>query len=426
MKKNEHHIFETLKKITLSREERALLETRLAEHRAFAPLPEDAPEEKQALSSFPLFFRRVRFAPALAAFLIAAVAGGGTALAAERALPGDPLYGFKTELNERARLALTLSAEARAEGNAWRAERRLEEARALAERGRLTEERKERLEENFSEHAARAGARVALIAEDDPALASELATKFEASLSAHEAILAARGTDPEGRVRVSLRSAIALFAKERRLATARILEKPGAEERSGGAVQMFSVEVAPDENGTEIHIKSATLSAPTLQDDAAERDALPALEEDTGAQKEAAERLRESASDALLKTKREYARRAERLSAERRARVEAEIMRVDAYFNLAETHRASGEYRRAFIEFQSILSAMNSLAVLVKNAATEEGGIESPFILDIDITKPVPALPPEGVPAATTGDEGEAGTGESGDETPPVPLRRDI
>ena len=72
------------------------------------------------------------------ALIFLCVLGGGTAYAAERALPGDLLYPVKIHLNESAREALALSALAEAELQASLAERRAEEAEELAVRGELS------------------------------------------------------------------------------------------------------------------------------------------------------------------------------------------------------------------------------------------------------------------------------------------------
>ncbi len=127
------------------------------------------------------------------AFLVAALVallGGGTSLAAENALPGEALYGLKTEVNERVVSAFSLGDAAKVEWEARRAERRLEEVAALAVKGTLTGDISARVETNFKAHAERVQDRIeTLKANGDTDKAAELASRFEASLRAHDRIL---------------------------------------------------------------------------------------------------------------------------------------------------------------------------------------------------------------------------------------------
>lgn len=127
------------------------------------------------------------------AFLIAAIVallGGGTSVAAENALPGEALYAMKTEVNERVVSALSFGKDAKAEWEARRAERRLEEVATLANEGELKTDVSVRIRANFKAHADRVQARVeALTAAGDTDKAADLASRFEGSLRAHDRIL---------------------------------------------------------------------------------------------------------------------------------------------------------------------------------------------------------------------------------------------
>lgn len=81
---------------------------------------------------------------------------GGTALAAEGALPGDALYAWKTKVNEPARLAFLPTPIARAEWSMELMTRRLNEAEKLAADGRLTNETHVFLEDRLNEEWQRA------------------------------------------------------------------------------------------------------------------------------------------------------------------------------------------------------------------------------------------------------------------------------
>lgn len=116
--------------------------------------------------------------------------GGGVSLAAEQALPGDALYTVKIRVNEEVREALSLSAQDKADWETRRAERRLEEAEQLAVEGRLDEEVRGHIEEQFREHAEKVRERVKKFQEDkDLDSAVEVSARLEVSLRAHEYIL---------------------------------------------------------------------------------------------------------------------------------------------------------------------------------------------------------------------------------------------
>lgn len=83
---------------------------------------------------------------------------GGTAWAAEGALPGDALYVWKTKVNEPARLAVLPTPVARAEWSVELISRRLGEAEALASNGKLDENTQALLEEKLNQERDRADA----------------------------------------------------------------------------------------------------------------------------------------------------------------------------------------------------------------------------------------------------------------------------
>ena len=72
-----------------------------------------------------------------ALIIVILVAGGGTSLAAEQSLPGEPLYAVKVGLNEPVRGWLVFNDQARADWQAERVARRLQEMSALEKAGRL-------------------------------------------------------------------------------------------------------------------------------------------------------------------------------------------------------------------------------------------------------------------------------------------------
>lgn len=138
-------------------------------------------------NSFSLFFMR-HSAPALVAVLI--VVGGGTAAAAEGALPGDILYPVKVHVNEEMRATLATTPKAKADWQVSRAERRLEEAATLALSGKLDDVTRAELDTNLDAHVKLANEnRMQLEDDNDAAAASEVDTNIHAVLIARENIL---------------------------------------------------------------------------------------------------------------------------------------------------------------------------------------------------------------------------------------------
>lgn len=87
--------------------------------------------------------------------LIIAVSGGSIAYAAKGSLPGEFLYDIKVSVLEEVPVLLSFSYESKAKWEALRAERRLEEAEALAVTGTLDAEAARKIAEDFSYHVAR-------------------------------------------------------------------------------------------------------------------------------------------------------------------------------------------------------------------------------------------------------------------------------
>ena len=146
-----------------------------------APVPGPLP----GVSSF--FMRHSM--PAFAAVFVLVI-GGGTAAAAEGALPGDILYPVKVHVNEEMRATLATTPKAKADWQVSRAERRLEEAATLALSGKLDDVTRAELDTNLDAHVKVATEnRIQLEDENEAADASEVDTNIQAVLIARENIL---------------------------------------------------------------------------------------------------------------------------------------------------------------------------------------------------------------------------------------------
>lgn len=179
--------FEQLKKdareVRLSKGERETM--RRAIERAFPPLV----KSPIRVTPSPFLFLSPAFVSPLAFVLILALVGGGTAYAAESAVPGDALYSIKVNVNEKITEALATSIETKAAAHAKFAERRLREAEVLAERGALTAKTKEEIEMRLDHHAEEIDIVVAEVGRENPGAAEELSSRLGSLLEAHSVLI---------------------------------------------------------------------------------------------------------------------------------------------------------------------------------------------------------------------------------------------
>jgi hypothetical protein len=129
------------------------------------------------------------------ALAVLVVGAGGTAYAADSALPGDALYAVKVSVNEPAAGALAVTPAAKAAHQADVATERLAEAQALAEDGRLTASTSAMLALAFAEHAQAAENAAGVAAADDPDAAASISAEFSASVASRGQAILAAGTD---------------------------------------------------------------------------------------------------------------------------------------------------------------------------------------------------------------------------------------
>lgn len=124
------------------------------------------------------------------------IAGGGTAAAAQGAVPGDMLYPVKIHVNENVRSAAAIGANAEARLQAELLAERVEEAEALAARGELDSETEARvLAQADTAHEASLQA--------DADVAAEIETIILASVGAELAALSSDGIDVANRLVVA-------------------------------------------------------------------------------------------------------------------------------------------------------------------------------------------------------------------------------
>lgn len=173
----------------LSDAERARMRSMLQEYAAMKPAREGAgaPRIQSAYGWF-VMIRQPLYA-ALAVVFTLSASLGGVAYAAEGSLPGDALYGVKVSVTEPLRVALAGNAKEEAALEMSFAERRLTEAAALANEGRLTPQAETALTANFNAHTEAA---TEAVAKADTATDAEIATaSFADRLAAYTNVLSA-------------------------------------------------------------------------------------------------------------------------------------------------------------------------------------------------------------------------------------------
>ncbi len=171
--------------------ERRDLRDRVVAYMEYHPLPDQFKQKrtsrKAAPSSYtfltePFFAFRLRARYVQSAALLGAIfLIVGVPVLAERALPGDVLYPMKVRVNEEVRASLALSPYAKVEWEASRLERRLSEARLLAQSGRLTEEVEREVAASITRHSAAAQRTILALREtntDEAALAEIVFASF--------------------------------------------------------------------------------------------------------------------------------------------------------------------------------------------------------------------------------------------------------
>jgi hypothetical protein len=131
--------------------------------------------------------------------IIILIFGGGTSLAAEKALPGDFLYPVKVNINEEARGLVSFSTKDQAAWKIRQVERRLLDGEKLIIQQRFTDEVRRDLEIRFDEQAAEFFNQTARLAtQNNLGDVIELQSNFEATLRAHDDVLRQLGSSEEG------------------------------------------------------------------------------------------------------------------------------------------------------------------------------------------------------------------------------------
>jgi hypothetical protein len=275
--KLEEKLYKLGQSIGLTFDEREAMRARL--------LSKIAISEREALSPFsPMFYWRLvmQMKPQyVSVALLVILVIGGVSTAAEKALPGEPLYQVKTSVNENVLGLFAFTPQSKAQLHTELAVRRLEEVEKLAISGKLDATTTAAAEVKIDSNLAVIKDSVKQLETDNNSLAAaDTSSKAESSLKVHEAIL---GTLVDGNAVVN-DSVQDMAAKVSIQATALSLDRAGIDSRSGsttlsidvllveqksaqGAIAFLqaalSTSTAPSSVADDIQIVSSTLTTST-------------------------------------------------------------------------------------------------------------------------------------------------------------------
>lgn len=182
-------------KVSLKASERRELRERILSYMEYHPLPKQAARiipkrldgiQSEPYTAFHFSFRStyVRIAAGVFVLILLVVP-----FAAERSMPGDALYLVKTGFNESVQGSLTTSPYKKIEFETKLMERRIAEARVLADEGKLTEEVKTQIAGTVKEHADAVQSGIAALRTKDADGAAIAGIGFNASLEVQSAVL---------------------------------------------------------------------------------------------------------------------------------------------------------------------------------------------------------------------------------------------
>lgn len=171
--------------VRLQKKEKLLMRERLLAHVSKASLSSQKPILSPWFGLFNFHYARVMPIALITLLFV----GGGVSFAAQGALPGDFLYPIKVNINEKVEAGLSFSEVAKAKLEVKLAGRRLEEAEKLASENKLDAQTSADIEVRFKAHAVKADEKINKISDSEASAALNVASRFEASLKAHEAVL---------------------------------------------------------------------------------------------------------------------------------------------------------------------------------------------------------------------------------------------
>lgn len=191
------NIIKAVKNIKLTEDEKFLMRKNLLAN--FAPAEIEEYQDVRGFKNTRLYYfmtngYRYKFAPAMILLIVLA---GGTSAFAEKALPGDFLYGIKIFVNESVGEVLALANGKKAEWQEQLVERRLGEAQKLIAKNNFNETNRIYLAGKIKSQVDQfsASANKLALETNESASSSALNIRLQASLEAHQNVLATLSGD---------------------------------------------------------------------------------------------------------------------------------------------------------------------------------------------------------------------------------------
>lgn len=303
------------------------------------------------------------------AIMLVVFVGAGTTAAAQGALPGDMLYPIKVSVNETVEVALATTPVDKAQVQASLAQRRLEEAEALAAKGTLTAATSAKLAANFEVHAANAQALAADVLAKDPDAAASLNTHIGSSLATHGAILAmlGSGSTPASKNSDSKDNGSDSLA-------AKVLARAGEGDRAALATPKpalpaatapaATTDVAPQAKVRTMSAFTATTNPATSSNEDASVTPVAQLPADSEEEKAAA-KLQSKAAQAFADARKQFDGYNHRLDNATAALVEAKFSEIDTIMGAGSVALDAHNYAEAKADFTQALQTSIKLSTLL-------------------------------------------------------------
>ena len=299
--------------------------------------------------------------------LILILSAGGTAYAAEGALPGDVLYPVKISVNEQMQSALALSPRAKAQVHVSLAGKRLEEAQALAIQGRLDAPSTAQLQTNLEEHAKEAQEFSKTVAENDPDAGAEISAQLSSSLSANNAVLEDVGDrSHDENIRHDVKKLAAAVRVSVAVAQPEATSSDSSSGEGNGEAKKGSIAVSTSLASTSsTRMATGTASSTTT-----------ALSVDG----KAAVRVGKRAATELGQTVELFKNTRDSLDPEAATQIQLQLSAMQQLLDTGNTALKAGNTTAAYANFARAYSAAVRLETLLKAASRLGGKILSPLL----------------------------------------------
>lgn len=183
-----------LKSVTLTEEEKG----RIRAHAAYVIMntPTNAPAIRSLFQRGMYHGLRI----ALSSFLFFIFIGGTVSAVADSALPGDPLYAFKLNVNEEVKGLFQKTPQEKVAYGAKRVENRVNEIKTLAASKTLTKAKQETVQKALDSHIKELSTDLNTLSNVAPTAALSATTTLEESLKANKELIEQSSTlDTEGK-----------------------------------------------------------------------------------------------------------------------------------------------------------------------------------------------------------------------------------